>query len=140
MPTPVEFADTHRKRFESELSDLLRIPSISTLPDHRDDTRRAAHWIAEYLRSMDLPVELTETVGYPLVYAEWLGAPAHPSRLRTLRRATRRPARSVDVAPVPTRRARRPVVRARGRGRQRPDPDVDRGDAGLPADGRQTAD
>ncbi|HLW47858.1 MAG TPA: dipeptidase [bacterium] len=81
MPTPVEFADTHRKRFESELSDLLRIPSISTLPDHRDDTRRAAHWIAEYLRSMDLPVELTETVGYPLVYAEWLGAPGRPTLL-----------------------------------------------------------
>src|SRR5579864_7387996 len=81
MPTPVEFADTHRKRFESELSDLLRIPSISTLPDHRDDTRRAAHWIAEYLRSMDLPVELIETVGYPLIYAEWLGAPGQPTLL-----------------------------------------------------------
>jgi acetylornithine deacetylase/succinyl-diaminopimelate desuccinylase-like protein len=81
MPTPVEFAGTHRKRFESELTDLLRIPSISTLPDHRDDIRRAAHWVAEYLRSMDLPVELIETVGYPLVYAEWLGAPGAPTLL-----------------------------------------------------------
>jgi acetylornithine deacetylase/succinyl-diaminopimelate desuccinylase-like protein len=81
MPTPVEFAGTHRKRFESELNDLLRIPSISTLPDHRDDTRRAAHWVAEYLRSMDLPVELIETVGYPLVYSEWLGAPGRPTLL-----------------------------------------------------------
>jgi len=81
MPTPVEFAETHRARFESELSDLLRIPSVSTLPEHRDDTRRAAHWVAEYLRSMDLPVELIETVGYPLVYAEWLGAPDRPTLL-----------------------------------------------------------
>lgn len=81
MPTPVEFAGAHRKRFESELSDLLRIPSISTLPDHRDDTRRAAHWVAEYLRSMDLPVELIETVGYPLVYSEWLGATGRPTLL-----------------------------------------------------------
>ena len=81
MPSPVEFADAHRARFESELSDLLRIPSISTLPEHRDDTRRAAHWLAEYLRSMDLPVELIETAGYPLVYAEWLGAPGRPTLL-----------------------------------------------------------
>jgi|GEM_PF-5441213 len=82
MPSPVEFADAHRTRFESELSDLLRIPSISTLPDHRDDTRRAAHWLAEYLRSMDLPVvELIETAGYPLIYAEWLGAPGRPTLL-----------------------------------------------------------
>ncbi|HLY22426.1 MAG TPA: dipeptidase [bacterium] len=81
MPSPVEFADAHRARFESELSDLLRIPSISTLPEHRDDTRRAAHWLAENLRSMDLPVELIETAGYPLVYAEWLGAPGRPTLL-----------------------------------------------------------
>jgi acetylornithine deacetylase/succinyl-diaminopimelate desuccinylase-like protein len=81
MPSPVEFADAHRARFESELSDLLRIPSISTLPEHRDDTRRAAHWLAEYLRSMDLPAELIETAGYPLVYAEWLGAPGRPTLL-----------------------------------------------------------
>jgi acetylornithine deacetylase/succinyl-diaminopimelate desuccinylase-like protein len=81
MPTPVEFAATHRTRFESELGDLLRIPSVSTLPEHRDDTRRAAHWVAEYLRSMDLPVESIETIGYPLVYAEWLGAPGRPTLL-----------------------------------------------------------
>jgi len=82
MPTPVEFADAHRARFESELSDLLRIPSISTLPEHRDDTRRAAHWLAEYLRSLDLPVvDLIETAGYPLIYAEWLGAPGRPTLL-----------------------------------------------------------
>jgi acetylornithine deacetylase/succinyl-diaminopimelate desuccinylase-like protein len=54
---------------------------VSTLPEHRDDIRRAAHWVAEYLRSMDLPVELIETVGYPLVYAEWLGAPGRPTLL-----------------------------------------------------------
>lgn len=81
MPSPIEFADAHRARFESDLSDLLRIPSISTLPEHRDDTRRAAHWLAEYLRSMDLPVELIETAGYPLIYAEWLGAPGRPTLL-----------------------------------------------------------
>lgn len=81
MPGPIEFADAHRARFESDLSDLLRIPSISTLPEHRDDTRRAAHWLAEYLRSMDLPVELIETAGYPLIYAEWLGAPGRPTLL-----------------------------------------------------------
>ena len=109
MPTPVEFADAHRTRFESELSDLLRIPSISTLPEHRDDTRRAAHWLAEYLRSLDLPVvDLIETAGYPqrrrqpvrLRRVARRPRPADPSRLRPLRRPARRPDRSVDVAAV----------------------------------------
>src|SRR5436309_8022903 len=45
----VSYANQNRQRFLSELKDLLRIPSISTLPQHRDDVRRAAQFIADEL-------------------------------------------------------------------------------------------
>jgi acetylornithine deacetylase/succinyl-diaminopimelate desuccinylase-like protein len=68
----IEFAQTHGARFVEELKDLLRIPSISTLPEHATDVRRAAQFVAD--------VRLIETAspehpgGHPLVYADWLNA------------------------------------------------------------------
>ena len=41
----VSYANQNQQRFLSELKDLLRIPSISTLPQHKDDVRRAAQFI-----------------------------------------------------------------------------------------------
>lgn len=81
MATPVEFAQEHRARFEEDLSDLLRIPSISTLPAHREDMQRAAQWVADRLRTIGLDTELIPTQRHPLVYAEWLGAPGRPTVL-----------------------------------------------------------
>lgn len=81
MPTPVEFAAAQRARFEADLCDLLRIPSISTLPAHREDTRAAARWVADHLRAIGLEAQLIETPGHPLVYAEWLGARGRPTVL-----------------------------------------------------------
>jgi acetylornithine deacetylase/succinyl-diaminopimelate desuccinylase-like protein len=81
MATPTEFVATHRAQFESELSDLLRIPSVSTLPSHREDMRTAARWLADHLRSIGLDVDVIATQGHPLVYAEWLGARGRPTIL-----------------------------------------------------------
>jgi len=38
----VTYARDNQQRFLGELKDLLRIPSVSTLPEHKDDVRRAA--------------------------------------------------------------------------------------------------
>jgi acetylornithine deacetylase/succinyl-diaminopimelate desuccinylase-like protein len=81
MPTPAEFVDSQRVRFEEELSDLLRIPSISTLPAHREDMQRAAQWIADHLRKTGLDADVIPTQRHPLVYAEWLGASGRPTIL-----------------------------------------------------------
>jgi acetylornithine deacetylase/succinyl-diaminopimelate desuccinylase-like protein len=81
MPTPAEFVEAQRARFEDELSDLLRIPSISTLPAHREDMQRAARWVADRLRTTGLDAEVVPTQRHPLVYAEWLGAPGRPTIL-----------------------------------------------------------
>lgn len=81
MSTPLEFTQAHRPQFENELCDLLRIPSISTLPAHREDIRHAAQWVAKHLREIGMTVDLIPTAGHPLVYAEWLGAPGRPTVL-----------------------------------------------------------
>lgn len=60
----------HDKRL-SELNDFLSIPSISTLPAHAADCRRAADWLRDEFRSLGFPVvELIEGQGHPVVWAE----------------------------------------------------------------------
>ncbi len=81
MPTPTEFVRERRARFEEELCDLLRIPSISTLPAHRTDVQAAARWVTDHLRTSGLRAELIPTQGHPLVYAEWSGARGRPTVL-----------------------------------------------------------
>ncbi len=81
MPTPAEFARAHRAQFEADLGDLLRIPSISTLPANRSDVQAAARWLTEYLGKIGLATELISTQGHPLVYAERTGAPGRPTVL-----------------------------------------------------------
>lgn len=76
------YAAEHRDRYRSELMDLLRIPSISTLPEHRQDIRRAAEYVADALKRAGLDTaEVIETEGHPLVYGEWLRAPGKPTVL-----------------------------------------------------------
>ena len=53
-----------------ELSELLRIPSISADPAHTDDVRRAAEWVAESVRRAGGEAELVETETFPLVVGE----------------------------------------------------------------------
>jgi acetylornithine deacetylase/succinyl-diaminopimelate desuccinylase-like protein len=79
----VLFAKENQPRFLNELKELLRIPSISTLPQHKDDVRRAAQYIADELVRIGMQnVELiTVGNGHPLVYGEWLQAPGKPTVL-----------------------------------------------------------
>ena len=62
--------------------ELLRIPSISTDPDHAGDVRVGADWIAERMRAIGVPeVRLIETPRHPLVYGKWHAAPGTPTIL-----------------------------------------------------------
>lgn len=59
----------------TELSEWLRIPSISTKPEHADDVRAAAAWLTSHLATIGLEnVEQIDDYGYPLIYADWLHA------------------------------------------------------------------
>ncbi len=73
------------QRYLDELSDFLRIPSISTLSEHKGDVQRAAQWVAGDLKRSGIEnVRLIEThgpQGHPLVYGDWLHAPGQPTLL-----------------------------------------------------------
>jgi acetylornithine deacetylase/succinyl-diaminopimelate desuccinylase-like protein len=78
----VEYARENYPRFLEELKDLLRIPSVSTLPEHKGDCRNAAEWLVARLQRMGMEhVRLMETEGHPLVYADWLYAAGKPTTL-----------------------------------------------------------
>ncbi len=84
----VGYAREHGAEFVEELKALLRIPSVSTAPEHVGDVRRAAEFVVDGLRRAGLDsVRLIETsteangtkaarTGHPLVYGEWLKAGA----------------------------------------------------------------
>ena len=61
----------------SRLREFLAVPSISTEPERSSDVRRAAEWLAEELRRLAIPrVEIMETGGHPVVFAETGSAPS----------------------------------------------------------------
>ncbi|HEV3136267.1 MAG TPA: M20/M25/M40 family metallo-hydrolase, partial [Pirellulales bacterium] len=76
-----DYLAQHRERFQGELCDLLRIPSISASSAHRQDVRRAAEWVADQFRGLKLSTEVVETPGHPIVYAESPGVPGAPTAL-----------------------------------------------------------
>ena len=53
-----------------ELTELLRIPSISADASHHDDVRRAAEWIRDFVRGAGGECEVIERGGRPLVIGE----------------------------------------------------------------------
>ncbi len=65
-----QYLETHAERFEDELCELLRIPSVSGDPKHRDDMHRAAEWVAEQFRGLELSTDIITGEGHPIVYAE----------------------------------------------------------------------
>lgn len=76
------FVQQNRDRFLEELKTFLRIPSISTLPEHAGDIQRAAEFVAAALREIGMEnVEIIPTSRHPLVYADWLHAPGKPTVL-----------------------------------------------------------
>src|ERR1700689_1316045 len=78
----VSYARQNKARFLDELKSLLRIPSVSTLPEHKSDCRKAAEALSADLKRIGLQnVHLIETQGHPLVYADWLHAAGKPTVL-----------------------------------------------------------
>ncbi len=75
-----DYIQSQAERYEEELFDFLRIPSISTESRHRADVRRCAEWVAERCREVGpADVELVETSGHPIVLAEYQVSHAAPT-------------------------------------------------------------
>ena len=54
----------------AELSEFLRIPSISADPARADDVRRAGEWVRDFVRGAGGEAEMVETETFPLVVGE----------------------------------------------------------------------
>ncbi|MGH2386939.1 MAG: M20/M25/M40 family metallo-hydrolase, partial [Chloroflexota bacterium] len=76
------YLDEHGSQYQAELLDFLRIPSISALPQHAADVRRAGQWVERSLIAAGMEgVHMLETGGHPVVYGEWLHAAGKPTIL-----------------------------------------------------------
>ncbi len=64
------YLNENASRFETELLDWLKMPSVSTDSAFADDVRSAASWLHNRMESMGLTSEIIETCGHPIVYAE----------------------------------------------------------------------
>jgi acetylornithine deacetylase/succinyl-diaminopimelate desuccinylase-like protein len=75
-------AQHEQERLLEELNDFLRIPSVSALPAHAADCRRAAEWLRAELTRLGCPtVEIIEGTGHPVVWAEGPEVPGRPTLL-----------------------------------------------------------
>jgi len=76
------FAHREQDRLLKELSEFLRIPSVSALPAHAADCRRAAEWLHDELTRLGCPtVQIIEGNGHPVVWAEGPDVPGRPTLL-----------------------------------------------------------
>lgn len=74
-----DYARAQASRFREQYLTLLRIPSISTLPEHSADVARAAQWLAQDMRAVGMhSAEIIHMPGgrHPLVLGEWRHAAA----------------------------------------------------------------
>ena len=77
----LELARAGRAQAEQDFIEELRIPSVSTLPEHRADVRRNAEWLRARMEKLGMRTELTDVLegGHPVLLGEWMGLPGAPT-------------------------------------------------------------
>lgn len=73
--------EANRSRRIDDLLDFLKIPSVSTSPEHAQGVKQAAGWLAERLKALGFEVETLETPKHPVVFAQ---RTPYPDRLTLL--------------------------------------------------------
>ena len=77
-----DYIEKNQDRFVTELTDLLKIPSVSTDSKYKEDVLRTAKAIKERLIEAGADnVEVCKTKGFPIVYGEKLVDPSKPTVL-----------------------------------------------------------
>ena len=77
-----EYIEKNKERFLEELFELIRIPSISSMSEHKADMLKCAEAVKSSLLSAGADrVEIMETTGHPVVYGEKIIDPSLPTVL-----------------------------------------------------------
>jgi acetylornithine deacetylase/succinyl-diaminopimelate desuccinylase-like protein len=80
LDAALEKARASRDQDLEDLMELLRIPSISTLPERREDCLRAARWLVHRLERIGFKAQIVEVrkEGLPVVVADSAHQPGKP--------------------------------------------------------------
>ena len=73
------YLDSRRGEAFTQLLELLRIPSVSTDADRKEDVARCAQWVEEHLTAAGLETERIPTAGHPIVYGQKIVRPDLPT-------------------------------------------------------------
>lgn len=71
----LDHADAQLEASLGRLFELIRIPSVSTVPAHAGDCRAAAQWLADQLRDLGFDASVRPTAGHPMVVGHQTDAP-----------------------------------------------------------------
>jgi acetylornithine deacetylase/succinyl-diaminopimelate desuccinylase-like protein len=75
LETALTYTKDHKEQFLNDLLSFLRIPSISTLPEHKKDMEIAARWVANQLEELSFEdIAIMPTAKHPVVYGAWMKA------------------------------------------------------------------
>ncbi len=75
------YIQENKEKFLNELLDLLRIPSVSADPEFKESVVKAANYLKDRFDELNTQVEICETAGYPIVYAEHIQDESLPTVL-----------------------------------------------------------
>ena len=71
----LDYLKENRNKNLSELYDFLKIPSVSTDSEYKEDVKRAGEYVYNYLDKIGFSnLEVIETKGHPIIYAEYMEA------------------------------------------------------------------
>ena len=74
--------ESRKATYLEDLKTLLRIPSVSTDPNRKDEVKRCAEEVARQMKEAGLQgVEIMSTPGHPVVYGEYKTSPDAPTAL-----------------------------------------------------------
>ena len=73
----LDYESQNRERFLNDLIEVLKIPSVSTDAEYKNEVERAAEWMANHLKGLGIEhVEVMPTEGgHPVVYGDYLKQP-----------------------------------------------------------------
>ncbi len=80
METALSRAAAGRDADVADLFEVLRIPSVSTLPERRADCLRNAGWLRDRLDRLGMTAQIVDVKdgGLPVVVGDWHGQPGKP--------------------------------------------------------------